>query len=117
MTRAKDRLALCVPQRFYTHHQPSGGDRHVYAARSRFIPDSILPLFRDDGLATRGNGCRRHPPILSRPRRRGGSDARHVEVSAYGDEVVHGESPALLCRHAASQAGCRRFGPDHPLQL
>ncbi len=45
MTRAKNRLAICVPQRFYTHQQSGYGDRHVYAARTRFIPKPILPLF------------------------------------------------------------------------
>ncbi len=45
MTRAKNRLSICVPQRFYTHGQFSYGDRHVYAARTRFIPQTILPLF------------------------------------------------------------------------
>jgi DNA helicase-2/ATP-dependent DNA helicase PcrA len=45
MTRARDRLHLVLPQRFYTHGQPGRGDRHVYAARSRFIPDGILDRF------------------------------------------------------------------------
>ena len=45
MTRAKNQLAVLVPQRFYTKQQSSHGDRHVYAARTRFIPDTILPLF------------------------------------------------------------------------
>jgi len=45
MTRAKDDLHLVVPQRFFTHGQRSRGDRHVYAARSRFIPDRLLGLF------------------------------------------------------------------------
>jgi ATP-dependent DNA helicase UvrD/PcrA len=45
MTRAKDQLALIVPQRFYVRQQPSRGDRHLYASRTRFLPDSILPLF------------------------------------------------------------------------
>jgi DNA helicase-2/ATP-dependent DNA helicase PcrA len=45
MTRAKDQLDMIVPQRFYVHQQPGRGDRHVYAGRTRFIPDSILPLF------------------------------------------------------------------------
>jgi DNA helicase-2/ATP-dependent DNA helicase PcrA len=34
-----------VPQRFYTHGQRSNGDRHVYAQRTRFIPDRILEHF------------------------------------------------------------------------
>jgi DNA helicase II / ATP-dependent DNA helicase PcrA len=45
MTRAKDDLHLVVPQRFFTHGQHSQGDRHVYASRTRFIPDRLLGLF------------------------------------------------------------------------
>jgi DNA helicase-2/ATP-dependent DNA helicase PcrA len=45
MTRAKDDLHLLVPQRFFTHGQHAQGDRHVYAARTRFIPDRLLGLF------------------------------------------------------------------------
>jgi DNA helicase-2/ATP-dependent DNA helicase PcrA len=45
MTRARDRLMLVLPQRFYTHQQARRGDRHVYAARSRFIPGGILDRF------------------------------------------------------------------------
>jgi DNA helicase-2/ATP-dependent DNA helicase PcrA len=45
MTRAKDDLHLIVPQRFFVHGQSVGGDRHMYASRTRFIPDGLLPLF------------------------------------------------------------------------
>jgi DNA helicase-2/ATP-dependent DNA helicase PcrA len=45
MTRAKDHLHLIVPQRFFTHQQSATGDRHVYAARTRFIPGALLKLF------------------------------------------------------------------------
>jgi ATP-dependent DNA helicase UvrD/PcrA len=45
MTRAKDDLHLVLPQRFFTHGQHPKGDRHVYAARTRFIPDRLLGLF------------------------------------------------------------------------
>ena len=45
MTRAKDDLHLVVPQRFFVHRQSRQGDRHLYAARTRFIPDALLPLF------------------------------------------------------------------------
>jgi DNA helicase II / ATP-dependent DNA helicase PcrA len=45
MTRAKDELDLIVPQRFYTYQQSKAGDRHVYACRSRFIPDGIIDSF------------------------------------------------------------------------
>jgi DNA helicase-2/ATP-dependent DNA helicase PcrA len=45
MTRAKDDLHLMMPQRFFPHGQPARGDRHVYATRTRFIPDRLLSLF------------------------------------------------------------------------
>ena len=45
MTRAMDELHLMLPQRFFTHGQSRLGDRHVYAARSRFIPSALLSLF------------------------------------------------------------------------
>jgi DNA helicase-2/ATP-dependent DNA helicase PcrA len=45
MTRARDDLHLIVPQRFFTHGQHAKGDRHVYASRTRFIPDRLLGLF------------------------------------------------------------------------
>ncbi|MGH8800270.1 MAG: ATP-dependent helicase, partial [Casimicrobiaceae bacterium] len=45
MTRAKEQLHLMVPQRFYVHQQASLGDRHVYASRSRFIPNGLVGFF------------------------------------------------------------------------
>ncbi len=45
MTRAKDHLHLLLPQRFFAHQQRANRDRHMYAARTRFIPDSILKYF------------------------------------------------------------------------
>lgn len=45
MTRARDALTVIVPQRFYVHGQAKRGDRHVYAARTRFIPDRLLSHF------------------------------------------------------------------------
>jgi DNA helicase II / ATP-dependent DNA helicase PcrA len=45
MTRAKDQLTLGVPLKFYATHQARGGDRHVYASRSRFITLEMLDRF------------------------------------------------------------------------
>ncbi len=45
MTRARDELTLWVPQRFHVTQQRAWGDRHLYALRSRFIPDTLLPHF------------------------------------------------------------------------
>jgi DNA helicase-2/ATP-dependent DNA helicase PcrA len=46
MTRAKDQLHLMVPQRFFTHGQRRLGDRHVYAQRTRFIPNAMTKQFQ-----------------------------------------------------------------------
>ncbi len=45
MTRAKSSLALVHPLRFFVRQQSRFGDRHVYAPRTRFIPDAILDRF------------------------------------------------------------------------
>ena len=45
MTRAKDHLELMLPQRFYVSGQAGSGDRHVYANRTRFIPNRLLACF------------------------------------------------------------------------
>ncbi|MCE9659792.1 MAG: ATP-dependent helicase [Burkholderiales bacterium] len=45
MTRARHHLHLLVPQRFYVTQQAAYGDRHVYAAISRFLPESIRDRF------------------------------------------------------------------------
>ena len=45
LTRARDELDLIVPQRFFVTHQMGYGDRHVYASRTRFIPNALLSLF------------------------------------------------------------------------
>jgi ATP-dependent DNA helicase UvrD/PcrA len=45
MTRARDDLHLLIPQRFFVHGQSAQGDRHLYASRTRFIPEALLPLF------------------------------------------------------------------------
>lgn len=42
MTRAKEHLHLLVPQRFYVTQQTGGGDRHLYAGRSRFLGEDVL---------------------------------------------------------------------------
>jgi DNA helicase-2/ATP-dependent DNA helicase PcrA len=47
MTRARDHLAIVVPQRFYVTQQTGLGDRHVYAGRTRFIPAGMTALFEN----------------------------------------------------------------------
>jgi DNA helicase-2/ATP-dependent DNA helicase PcrA len=60
MTRARDHLHLLHPMRFYVHHQPRNGDRHVYAPRSRFVPDALLELFEREVRAPEGPGDALH---------------------------------------------------------
>ena len=57
VTRARDELYLIMPQRFFAHGQRAYGDRHVYAARSRFIPEALLGLF----------DCMTWPPAAMEP--------------------------------------------------
>jgi DNA helicase-2/ATP-dependent DNA helicase PcrA len=45
MTRARDELSLWVPQRFHHTQQRALGSHHLYALRSRFIPEALAPLF------------------------------------------------------------------------
>jgi DNA helicase-2/ATP-dependent DNA helicase PcrA len=45
MTRARDHLYLIQPHRFYTGLSRRNGDRHIYAPRTRFVPDALLELF------------------------------------------------------------------------
>ena len=45
MTRAKEHLHLIVPQRFYVTQQGGGGDRHMYAGRTRFITEAMVEKF------------------------------------------------------------------------
>jgi DNA helicase-2/ATP-dependent DNA helicase PcrA len=45
MTRAKNDLVLMQPLRFMIRGQSLGGDRHVYAPRSRFLLDNDLGAF------------------------------------------------------------------------
>jgi DNA helicase II / ATP-dependent DNA helicase PcrA len=45
MTRARDHLHLMLPQQFHVHQQAAFGDRHVYASRTRFIPNSATRHF------------------------------------------------------------------------
>jgi DNA helicase-2/ATP-dependent DNA helicase PcrA len=52
MTRAKDSLHLITPQRFFAHGQSPRGDRHVYASRTRFIPDGLLGHFEQQAWPT-----------------------------------------------------------------
>jgi DNA helicase-2/ATP-dependent DNA helicase PcrA len=45
MTRAKEHLHLLVPHRFYVTQQGGGGDRHMYAGRTRFITEAMTAKF------------------------------------------------------------------------
>jgi DNA helicase-2/ATP-dependent DNA helicase PcrA len=49
MTRAKHELHLIAPLKYYVTQQQRGGDTHVYGARSRFLTDSLLTRFEQNG--------------------------------------------------------------------
>jgi DNA helicase-2/ATP-dependent DNA helicase PcrA len=71
MTRAKDDLHLIVPQRFFVHGQRSQGDRHLYASRTRFIPDKLLGLFERTAW-----------PVVSAATTRAASQGPKVDIGA-----------------------------------
>ncbi|MGE5339028.1 MAG: ATP-dependent helicase, partial [Gemmatimonadota bacterium] len=52
LTRAKDQLHVIVPQRFYVQQQTAGGDRNVYASRTRFIPRELERSFESGAWPT-----------------------------------------------------------------
>ena len=72
MTRAKDNLHLIIPQRFFAHSQRGGGDRHMYASRTRFIPPGILQHFEACGW-----------PIAEELAERRAVSRQHIDVSAH----------------------------------
>jgi len=109
MTRARDDLHLVVRQRFFTHGQNAQGDRHVYASRSRFIPDELLGLFEpttwpevEPELAARGASRGVRVDIAARMRGWHALCGRrlrrqYVERRVKG-EVVHVEVAPGVCR-------------------
>jgi DNA helicase-2/ATP-dependent DNA helicase PcrA len=47
MTRAREQLHIVVPNKFFIRQQAQMGDRHVYAARTRFITPAMLRYFEE----------------------------------------------------------------------
>jgi DNA helicase-2/ATP-dependent DNA helicase PcrA len=45
MTRAKTRLDLIAPLKYYVTQQSRMGDRHVYGAKSRFLTRTVMACF------------------------------------------------------------------------
>lgn len=46
LTRARNRLFVCYPQRYYFANRRRG-DEYGFAQRTRFLPDSVLDLFQE----------------------------------------------------------------------
>jgi DNA helicase-2/ATP-dependent DNA helicase PcrA len=67
MTRAKNRLELVHPLRFFIRQQHRLGDRHVFTPRTRFIPDAVLDRFQRTSPGTRdGDATPATGPALAR---------------------------------------------------
>jgi DNA helicase-2/ATP-dependent DNA helicase PcrA len=68
MTRAKEHLHLLVPQRFYITQQSGGGDKHVYAGRTRFVAEAMLPHFEQvtwpEAAAIAASAVKAQAPLL-----------------------------------------------------
>ena len=50
MTRAKNKLVLVNPLKYFVPEQPRLGDRHVYGAKSRFLTGPVLTTFAPGAL-------------------------------------------------------------------
>jgi len=66
MTPAKEHLHLVQPPRMYGRKQHRPGDRHVYAPRTRFVPDAILDRFERvvRGRSAAGFGVVEPTPVV-----------------------------------------------------
>ncbi len=110
MTRAKNELDLMVPQRFYVHQQSRSGDRHLYASRTRFLPDALLALFEQRTWPVRTQepgACRRAAGGAGRHR---GATARAVAVNFRVRRS--GLTPASATpRSAPPPRACHRSSP------
>ena len=84
MTRAKTTLALVHPLRFFVRQQSRFGDRHVYAPRTRFIPDALLDTLR--ARRARRDAAGGDPPVApgGTAHRRRGADARGLVLGRLG---------------------------------
>jgi DNA helicase-2/ATP-dependent DNA helicase PcrA len=72
MTRARDRLYLTFPLRYY-HLKHAMGDAHSFAQLTRFIPPDLYPLFERQGCRPMDQSAPQPSGIkgtLARPRRR-----------------------------------------------
>lgn len=73
MTRAKEHLQLLVPHRFYVTQQSAMGDRHLYAVRTRFIPDALATKFETlvwPSATAEGTGAQQAGPARIQVRER-----------------------------------------------
>ncbi|MEJ5990228.1 ATP-dependent helicase [Ramlibacter sp. PS3R-8] len=68
MTRAREQLHLLVPQRFYVTQQSGGGDRHLYAGRSRFISEAMTAHYEQvtwpEAIAVRPGLAQPQVPVI-----------------------------------------------------
>ena len=103
MTRARDHLHLIVPQRFFVHQQSSHGDRHLYAARTRFIPAAILNFFDAHAWpVAASSGASATKPLGARRYR--GPSQEHVAVIA----AIAGQSSNSRSRPSRKLAGLEK---------
>ncbi len=64
LTRAKNRLVLVSPLKFFVPQQPKYGDRHVYGAKSRFLTEPVLASLQQTHWSSRPEtGGALHAPV------------------------------------------------------
>jgi DNA helicase-2/ATP-dependent DNA helicase PcrA len=103
MTRAKDQLDIIVPQRFYTQFQAKVGDQHLYASRTRFIPDRLLSFFQQ--RFWHGNAVSKIQPL-----------EREIRVDIAARARARWRSK-LRCSSGRCPVGPRSSAPSEPRAL
>ena len=58
LTRAKNKLVLVNPFKYFVTQQPKFGDRHVYGTKSRFLTDPVLATLDQCHWSSRPDGQR-----------------------------------------------------------
>lgn len=55
LTRARNHLFVCCPERYYTHHRIQN-DNYGFAQKSRFLSEDVLEFFQSSHAAIHGDG-------------------------------------------------------------
>ena len=94
-----------MPQRFYVTQQAGGGDRHVYATLTRFLPPAVERHFEQVGpLAAEPASPSVLPGLGSRPPRHRRALARRLDLKRFRAQSASIFDALTTCAQRASSA-------------